>query len=84
MKLKGTDLLYGEVMTSSSAEGKTAVVNRYTSGYSSCNNSSTLVPTPDPVPTHREVPLDYSVSTLKRLYLFLSSSRSYLPPWSAE
>ena len=45
-------LLYGDVMTSSSAEGNTAVVNRYTSGYSSSISSRTLVPTPDPVPVN--------------------------------
>ena len=45
-------LLYGDVMTSSSAEGNTAVVNRYTSGYSASISCRTLVPTPDPVPVN--------------------------------
>ena len=39
-------------MTSSSAERNTAVVNRYTSGYSASITSRTLVPTPDPVPVN--------------------------------
>lgn len=38
-------------MTSSSADGYTAVVKRYTSGYSSASEFNTDVPKPEPVPT---------------------------------
>ena len=43
-------LLYGDVITSSSADGNTAVVKRYTSGYSSARRFNTDVPNPEPVP----------------------------------
>ena len=43
-------LLYGDVITSSSADGNTAVVKRYTSGYSSASRFNTDVPNPEPVP----------------------------------
>ena len=42
-------------MTSSSEDGKMAVVNLYTSGYSSFSNSSTFVPNPDPVPNNNKI-----------------------------
>ena len=43
-------LLYGDVITSSSADGNTAVVKRYTSGYSSARRFNADVPNPEPVP----------------------------------
>ena len=43
-------LLYGDVITSSSADGNTAVVKRYTSGYSLARRFNTDVPNPEPVP----------------------------------
>ena len=42
-------LLYGDVITSS-ADGNTAVVKRYTSGYSLVRRFNTDVPNPEPVP----------------------------------
>ena len=46
--------LYGEVMTSSSADGKMEVAKRSCFGYSSCSAPSRYVPSPDPVPPPRE------------------------------
>ena len=46
--------LYGDVTTSSSSEGNTDTLNRYTSGYSSASAARRYDPSPLPVPPPRE------------------------------
>ena len=59
-------------MTSSSADGYTAVVKRYTSGYSSASKFNTDVPKPEPVPTKRKKRINACFGKINITYLILS------------